>query len=43
MAADSDGALDASPEVIGHSKNLVTETGALFGARHYRNYHFLSR
>jgi predicted metalloprotease with PDZ domain len=41
VAADSDRALEASAEVIGHFKNLVKETGALFGARHYRGYHFL--
>jgi predicted metalloprotease with PDZ domain len=41
VAADSDRALEVSPEVIGQLKNLVTETGALFGARHYRGYHFL--
>jgi predicted metalloprotease with PDZ domain len=41
VAADSDGALDASPEVIGHFKDLVKEAGALFGAHHYRSYHFL--
>ena len=28
-------------EQIEHYKNLVAETGALFGSRHYRNYHFL--
>lgn len=26
---------------IAHYKNLVAETGALFGSRHYRDYHFL--
>jgi predicted metalloprotease with PDZ domain len=41
VAADSDRALEVSNEVIGHLKSLVTETGALFGARHYRGYHFL--
>jgi predicted metalloprotease with PDZ domain len=41
VAADSDRALEASPELIGHFKNLITETGALFGAHHYRSYHFL--
>ncbi|MEO8596388.1 MAG: M61 family peptidase [Candidatus Solibacter sp.] len=41
VAADSDGALEASPELIGHFQNLVKETNALFGAHHYRNYHFL--
>jgi predicted metalloprotease with PDZ domain len=41
VAADSDRALEASPELIGHFKSLVSEAGALFGARHYRAYHFL--
>jgi len=41
LAADSDRALEVSPEVIGQYKNLVKETGALFGSRHYRGYHFL--
>jgi predicted metalloprotease with PDZ domain len=41
LASDSDAALEISPEEIGHYKNLVKETGALFGARHYRDYHFL--
>jgi predicted metalloprotease with PDZ domain len=41
VAADSDRALEASPELIGHFKSLVTEAGALFGAHHYRAYHFL--
>jgi predicted metalloprotease with PDZ domain len=33
--------LEASAEVIEHFQKLVKETGALFGARHYRSYHFL--
>jgi predicted metalloprotease with PDZ domain len=41
MAADSDAALQMPPEVVDEYKNLVAETGALFGARHYRDYHFL--
>jgi predicted metalloprotease with PDZ domain len=41
VAADSDRALEAPAEVIEHFKKLVKETGALFGARHYRSYHFL--
>ncbi len=41
LAADSDRALEISPELIGQYKNLVKETGALFGSRHYRSYHFL--
>ena len=41
IAADSDRALEASPQTIVHWKNLVAETGALFESRHYRSYHFL--
>jgi predicted metalloprotease with PDZ domain len=41
MASDSEAALQVPPEVINEYKRLVAETGALFGARHYREYHFL--
>ena len=41
LAADSDRALEVSNEVIDQYKNLVREAGALFGTRHYRDYHFL--
>ncbi len=41
IAADSDRALEAAPETIQGFKNLVQEEGALFQARHYRDYHFL--
>jgi predicted metalloprotease with PDZ domain len=41
IAADSDRALEVRPEVIDQYKNLVKEGGVLFGARHYRDYHFL--
>jgi predicted metalloprotease with PDZ domain len=41
VAADSDRALEASPETVAHYQNLVKEAGALFGSRHYRSYHFL--
>lgn len=41
IAADSAAALEATPEFIAHMKKLVAETDALFGARHYENYHFL--
>jgi predicted metalloprotease with PDZ domain len=41
VAADSPGDLNVPPEVWEHYKNLVTQAGALFGARHYRDYHFL--
>jgi predicted metalloprotease with PDZ domain len=41
MVADSAAALEITPEASRHFAHLVTETGALFGARHYRSYHFL--
>jgi predicted metalloprotease with PDZ domain len=41
IAADSDRALQIPNEVLGQYKNLVKEAGALFGAHHYRSYHFL--
>jgi predicted metalloprotease with PDZ domain len=41
LAADSDRALEIEPETVASYKNLVKEGGALFGARHYRDYHFL--
>jgi predicted metalloprotease with PDZ domain len=41
IAADSSAALDASPEVWDHYKSLVEQANKLFGAHHYRDYHFL--
>src|SRR3981081_4293591 len=41
VVADSAAALDAPEEVWEHLRNLVTQAGILFGARHYTNYHFL--
>ena len=41
LAADSDRAMEVTPELIAQYKNLVAETGALFGSRHFRDYHFL--
>ena len=41
IAADSDEALNASPRVIERYRKLIRETRALFGATHYREYHFL--
>ena len=41
LAADSAAALEVTPRVIENYKQLVAETGAVFGARHYRSYHFL--
>jgi len=41
IAADSEAALAMPPETEAHYRQLIAETGALFGARHYRDYHFL--
>jgi predicted metalloprotease with PDZ domain len=41
MVADSAEALNLSPENQKEMVNLVAEAGKLFGARHYRDYHFL--
>ncbi len=41
VAADSSTALEAPPEVWEGYRNLVKQTGLLFGATHYRDYHFL--
>ena len=41
VAADTDQALEAPPELIVKYRKLVQETLALFGAAHYREYHFL--
>lgn len=41
VAADSEAALAVSPEFEGQLKQLVHETDALYGARHYADYHFL--
>src|SRR5271156_2440587 len=41
MVADSEAALDMSPDIQKGMTNLVAESGKLFGARHYRDYHFL--
>jgi len=41
IAADSAAALDALQEVWDHYKNLVAQAQKLFGAHHYRDYHFL--
>jgi predicted metalloprotease with PDZ domain len=41
VAGDSERSIELSDDLIGHYKNLVQETGALFGSRHYRSYHFL--
>ena len=41
IAADSEEALEISPALEGQYSALVAETGALYGARHYRHYDFL--
>jgi predicted metalloprotease with PDZ domain len=41
IVADSEAALNMSPEAQKGMTNLVAESGKLFGARHYRSYHFL--
>ena len=41
IAADSAAALDPPAEVWDHYKNLVAQAQKLFGAHHYRDYHFL--
>jgi predicted metalloprotease with PDZ domain len=41
MVADSAAALEMSPELLTHYKQLIAESGVLYGARHYRDYHFL--
>ena len=41
IAADSAAALDAPADVFDHYKNLTDQAFKLFGARHFRDYHFL--
>jgi predicted metalloprotease with PDZ domain len=41
IAADSAVAATLAPEELQHFRQLVAETGPLFGARHYRHYDFL--
>ena len=41
IVADSEAALEIKPAERQHFSRLVAETGQLFGARHYRDYHFL--
>ena len=41
VVSDSEAALTMSPQVQKGLTNVVAESGKLFGARHYRNYHFL--
>jgi predicted metalloprotease with PDZ domain len=41
IAADSAHATEASPELIASWRNLVKQEQAVFGAGHFRDYHFL--
>lgn len=41
MVAESDAALQITDKDLASYKQLVAETGKLFGARHYEKYHFL--
>ena len=41
IAADAPSDLAMSAEMEAHFRQLVAEGGALFGSRHYRDYHFL--
>jgi len=41
VVADNETDLAMKPEDLAAYRKLVAETGALFGARHYRQYHFL--
>ncbi|MGA2988097.1 MAG: M61 family peptidase [Terriglobia bacterium] len=41
LVADSAAALEMTPEMQKGFTNMVAEAGKLFGARHYRDYHFL--
>jgi len=41
MVADDEADLAMTPKELAAYQKLVGETGALFGARHYRQYHFL--
>jgi predicted metalloprotease with PDZ domain len=41
IAADSASALEPPPEVWAQYRNLEAQAGKLFGAHHYRDYHFL--
>ncbi len=41
VAGESAAAVAISPEDVAHYRNLVAQGRALFGARHYNDYHFL--
>ena len=41
MACDGEAGLEIRPETVARHRALVAEADALFGARHFREYHFL--
>jgi predicted metalloprotease with PDZ domain len=41
VAADSQAAIGFGDDIVGRYRRLVSEANALFGAHHYRGYHFL--
>lgn len=41
LACENEAGLDLQPDVKAQFDRLVAEAGALYGARHYKNYHFL--
>jgi predicted metalloprotease with PDZ domain len=41
IVSDDKAALEMTPETQMHFHDLVEQAGALFGSRHYRDYHFL--
>lgn len=41
LAADSRAALEIDSSMVHHLRNLVAEAAEMFGAQHYRSYHFL--
>jgi len=41
VAADSEWALELTPKFLNGLKHLVAEAPALYGGKHYRDYHFL--
>jgi predicted metalloprotease with PDZ domain len=41
IAGDTAASVEITPDDVAHYKKLVEEAFALFGARHYANYHFL--
>jgi predicted metalloprotease with PDZ domain len=41
LAGETPAALDLAPELVARMGRLATESGALFGAYHYRQFHYL--